>query len=115
MSPADIYPCSSKLTTLSPADNLVQYFTVVPSHCWYGGNRYECALSLSCAFAGAKSLDLCDGGLVWSCCVPKSEVLVDDFETYGISEHESTRHNASGQRKKTSTKGDNWVNETVIS
>jgi len=30
------------------------YVSVVPNHCWYEGTRYECGLSLSCVFAGAK-------------------------------------------------------------
>ena len=30
------------------------FFSVVPNHCWYQSNKYECGLSLSCVFAGAK-------------------------------------------------------------
>ena len=26
----------------------------MPNHCWYQSNKYECGLSLSCVFAGAK-------------------------------------------------------------
>ena len=29
-------------------------FPVVPNHCWYQSTKYECGLSLSCVFAGAK-------------------------------------------------------------
>jgi len=48
---------------------------VVPNHCWYQGNQYECGLSLSCVFAGAKAMDLCNGGMIWSCCVPRDRVV----------------------------------------
>ena len=48
-----------------------QSFQVVPNHCWYQGHQYQCGLSLSCVFSGSKPLDLCNGGMVWSCCVPR--------------------------------------------
>ena len=55
-----------------PHDSYV--VAVVPNYCWYGGQQYECGLSLSCVFSGAKALDLCNGGMIWSCCVPKDRV-----------------------------------------
>lgn len=48
---------------------------VVPNHCWYSGVQYDCGLSLSCVFAGAKAMDLCNGGMIWSCCVPRDRVV----------------------------------------
>jgi hypothetical protein len=39
---------------------------IVPDHCWYRGEKYECALSMTCAIAGKKSMDLCNGGLIWT-------------------------------------------------
>jgi len=48
---------------------------VVPNHCWYQGTQYECGLSLSCVFAGAKAMDLCNGGMIWSCCVPRDRIV----------------------------------------
>ena len=42
--------------------------------CWYSGAQYECGLSLSCVFAGAKAMDLCNGGMIWSCCVPRDRI-----------------------------------------
>ena len=51
-----------------------QIFSVVPNYCWYANDRYECGLSLSCVFSGAKALDLCNGGMIWSCCVPRDRV-----------------------------------------
>ena len=44
----------------------------VPNHCWYQGHQYSCGLSVSCVFSGNNPLDLCNGGMVWSCCVPGS-------------------------------------------
>ena len=46
----------------------------VPNFCWHKGHKYECGLSLSCVFAGNKALDLCNGGMIWSCCVPRDQV-----------------------------------------
>ena len=28
---------------------------------------------MSCTFSGNKALDLCNGGMVWSCCIPKAK------------------------------------------
>lgn len=53
---------------------------VVPNHCWYQGNKYECGLSLSCVFSGAKAMDLCNGGMIWSCCVPRDKVRPDQAQ-----------------------------------
>ncbi len=55
--------------------------SVVPNHCWYRGYKYDCGVSLSCVFAGRKALDLCNGGMVWSCCVPRA--AVDEIEVDG--------------------------------
>ena len=37
-------------------------------------------------FSGSKALDLCNGGMVWSCCVPRSRVNSEDEEIYGAIE-----------------------------
>ena len=36
-------------------------------------------------FAGSKPLDLCNGGMVWSCCVPRARTngLEEDFSDPG--------------------------------
>ena len=52
----------------------INFTSVVPNHCWYANERYECGLSLSCVFSGAKALDLCNGGMIWSCCVPRDRL-----------------------------------------
>jgi len=47
---------------------------LVPNNCWYRGSKYECALSITCAVQGQKSLDLCNGGLIWTCCVDRDQI-----------------------------------------
>ena len=47
---------------------------IVPNHCWYRGEKYDCALSLTCAISGKKSMDLCNGGLIWTCCIDRDKV-----------------------------------------
>ena len=39
---------------------MIFFISVVPNHCWYQSNKYECGLSLSCVFAGAKVLHTTD-------------------------------------------------------
>jgi len=42
-------------------------------------------VSLRCVFGGKKALDLCNGGMVWSCCVPRAMVRDEhdaDFEEF---------------------------------
>ncbi|XP_047491645.1 proclotting enzyme-like isoform X5 [Penaeus chinensis] len=46
----------------------------IPQKCWYKSNQYDCGLSVSCVFQGAKPVDLCSGGMIWSCCVPRDKV-----------------------------------------
>ena len=53
---------------------MLLFISVVPNYCWYGGDRFECGLSLSCVFSGAKAMDLCNGGMIWSCCVPRDRI-----------------------------------------
>lgn len=48
--------------------------SLVPNHCWYRGKKHECGLSITCAISGKKSMDLCNGGMIWSCCVSQDEV-----------------------------------------
>ncbi|XP_076061251.1 uncharacterized protein LOC143037031 [Oratosquilla oratoria] len=54
-------------------DFIVNPFSI-PQKCWYRSKQYGCGLSVSCVFQGAKPLDLCSGGMIWSCCVPRNEV-----------------------------------------
>lgn len=46
-------------------------FTVIPQTCRYKGRKFECGLSISCVLSGGKPVDLCSGGMIWSCCVDR--------------------------------------------
>ncbi|KAF2361969.1 hypothetical protein FHG87_007267 [Trinorchestia longiramus] len=54
-----------------PTDNFAE---AIPQTCWYKSTKYNCGLSVSCVFQGARPLDLCNGGMIWSCCVPRDRV-----------------------------------------
>ncbi|XP_018338271.1 PREDICTED: LOW QUALITY PROTEIN: uncharacterized protein LOC108746171 [Trachymyrmex septentrionalis] len=47
---------------------------MIPQTCKYKGARFECGLSISCVFNGGRPLDLCSGGLIWSCCVDDEDI-----------------------------------------
>ena len=59
---------------------------LVPNYCWYRGEKYECGLSLTCAMTGRKSMDLCNGGLIWTCCVDRDKIDVIDPKLGAISD-----------------------------
>ncbi|XP_068217475.1 serine proteinase stubble-like isoform X2 [Palaemon carinicauda] len=75
------YEIRDTTTTVSPNitetrgifDFLVNPFAI-PQKCWYKSNQYDCGLSVSCVFQGSKPMDLCSGGMIWSCCVPRDRV-----------------------------------------
>ncbi|KAL9913686.1 trypsin isoform 5-T5 [Glossina fuscipes fuscipes] len=46
-------------------------FDLIPQTCRYRGKKFECGLSISCVLSGGKPVDLCSGGMIWSCCVDK--------------------------------------------
>ncbi|KAF4521317.1 hypothetical protein B566_EDAN002321, partial [Ephemera danica] len=48
---------------------------MIPQSCWYRGDKYDCALSLTCMLGSRKPLDLCSGGMIWSCCVPHHKLV----------------------------------------
>ena len=59
---------------------------LVPNYCWYRGEKYECGLSLTCAMTGKKAMDLCNGGLIWTCCVDRDKIDVIDPKLGAISD-----------------------------
>ena len=59
---------------------------LVPNHCWYRGFKYECGLSLTCAMTGKKAMDLCNGGLIWTCCIDRDKIDVIDPKLGAISD-----------------------------
>ncbi|KAG5868804.1 hypothetical protein JTB14_032484 [Gonioctena quinquepunctata] len=44
---------------------------MIPQSCRFRGLKYECGLSISCVLGGGRPLDLCSGGMIWSCCVDR--------------------------------------------
>ncbi|KAL0268738.1 UNVERIFIED_CONTAM: hypothetical protein PYX00_010560 [Menopon gallinae] len=63
---------------------------MIPQTCWYKGVKFDCGLSISCVLAGGKPLDLCSGGMIWSCCVSTEKIPAKD-PAFG------TLHNATMQ------------------
>jgi hypothetical protein len=59
---------------------------LVPNNCWYRGEKYDCDLSLTCAIKGRKSLDLCNGGLIWTCCVDREKIDKIDPDLGALSD-----------------------------
>ncbi|XP_063976293.1 serine proteinase stubble isoform X3 [Diachasmimorpha longicaudata] len=47
---------------------------LIPQTCKYKGTRFECGLSISCVLGGGRPVDLCSGGLIWSCCVDDDDI-----------------------------------------
>lgn len=52
--------------------------SVIPQTCKYRSKKYECGLSISCILGGGKPMDLCSGGMIWSCCVDVAPAQQDD-------------------------------------
>ena len=52
-------------------------FSVIPQTCRYKSKKYECGLSISCVLSGGQPMDLCSGGMIWSCCVDKASPSQD--------------------------------------
>ncbi|KAF0301552.1 Serine proteinase stubble [Amphibalanus amphitrite] len=68
---------------------------VIPQKCSYRGSQYDCGVSVGCVLRGRKAIDLCDGGMVWSCCVPR-DVADKDYAA------EATVSNAGANISNTS-------------
>ncbi|XP_058987048.1 serine proteinase stubble isoform X4 [Musca domestica] len=56
---------------------------LIPQTCRYRGQKFECGLSISCVLSGGKPLDLCSGGMIWSCCVDKDENSAEETSNAG--------------------------------
>lgn len=70
--------------------NMVTRIIVIPQTCWYNGNKFDCGLSISCVLEGGKPVDLCSGGMIWSCCVSRDKV-----QTSASSSSSSTTSSSS--------------------
>ena len=64
-------------STENQTENVVK---LIPNNCWYRGDKYECSLSITCAISGKKSMNLCNGGLIWSCCVNRD--MIDKIDPH---------------------------------
>ncbi|XP_026674445.1 uncharacterized protein LOC108631127 isoform X5 [Ceratina calcarata] len=47
---------------------------MIPQSCTYKGATFDCGLSISCVLGGGRPVDLCSGGLIWSCCVDDDDI-----------------------------------------
>lgn len=66
---------------------------VIPQTCRYKSKKYECGLSISCVLNGGKPMDLCSGGMIWSCCV---DLLADNTQHQEDDSYQpGSIHNAS--------------------
>ncbi|XP_022664056.1 plasminogen-like isoform X1 [Varroa destructor] len=60
------------LQTLTNIINVARYILSFPQKCFFRGNSYGCGFGVSCWMQGKRPVDLCNGGVVWSCCVPRN-------------------------------------------
>ncbi|XP_055596900.1 serine proteinase stubble-like isoform X5 [Uranotaenia lowii] len=65
-----------------------EFDRMIPQTCRHKGRKFECGLSISCVLGGGKPVDLCSGGMIWSCCIDR------DFHPESESEQGAV-HNAS--------------------
>jgi len=65
---------------LGGADDKQDNPVFIPNYCWFRGEQYGCNLATTCLFQGAKAMDLCDGGMLWSCCVPRDVINKADVD-----------------------------------
>ncbi|XP_076679294.1 uncharacterized protein LOC143374760 isoform X1 [Andrena cerasifolii] len=47
---------------------------MIPQTCTYKGATFDCGLSISCVLGGGRPVDLCSGGLIWSCCIDDDDI-----------------------------------------
>ncbi|XP_025264096.1 uncharacterized protein LOC105248715 isoform X1 [Camponotus floridanus] len=62
---------------------------MIPQTCKYKGAKFECGLSISCVFGGGRPVDLCSGGLIWSCCVDDDDIPEKIRPTVGLLQNAS--------------------------
>jgi len=73
--------CSSVLVLIISALLICDFFSTssssplilaFPQQCHYQGEQYQCGTGMGCWMQGMRPVDLCSGGVMWSCCVPHS-------------------------------------------
>ncbi|CAL1680497.1 unnamed protein product [Lasius platythorax] len=62
---------------------------MIPQTCKYKGTKFECGLSISCVLGGGRPVDLCSGGLIWSCCVDDDDIPEKIRPTVGLLQNAS--------------------------
>ncbi|KAM0726002.1 Serine proteinase stubble [Formica fusca] len=62
---------------------------MIPQTCKYKGTKFECGLSISCVLGGGRPVDLCSGGLIWSCCVDDDDIPEKIRPTAGLLQNAS--------------------------
>ncbi|XP_039297521.1 serine proteinase stubble isoform X1 [Nilaparvata lugens] len=84
---------------------------MIPQSCWYNGAKFDCGLSISCVLEGGKPLDLCSGGLIWSCCVSRDNVHSSSDPNIGALENATLQflvsHNRPGYHQPQSSESQN--------
>ncbi|XP_055380274.1 serine proteinase stubble isoform X2 [Condylostylus longicornis] len=65
---------------------------LIPQSCRFKGHKFECGLSISCVLGGGKPMDLCSGGMIWSCCVDKDKSSIEPEPQVGLVQNAKNHH-----------------------
>ncbi|XP_046416233.1 uncharacterized protein LOC124177657 isoform X2 [Neodiprion fabricii] len=72
---------------------------MIPQTCKYKGTKFDCGLSISCVLGGGRPVDLCSGGLIWSCCVDDDDIPEKDPQpSVGLLQNATFTLNLGHQR-----------------
>ncbi|XP_050462799.1 uncharacterized protein LOC126857427 isoform X1 [Cataglyphis hispanica] len=71
---------------------------MIPQTCKYKGTKFECGLSISCVLGGGRPVDLCSGGLIWSCCVDDDDIPEKIRPTTGLLQNATFSINLGHQQ-----------------
>ncbi|XP_025073971.1 LOW QUALITY PROTEIN: uncharacterized protein LOC105426816 [Pogonomyrmex barbatus] len=71
---------------------------MIPQTCKYRGAKFECGLSISCVLGGGRPVDLCSGGLIWSCCVDDDDIPEKPRPTVGLLQNATFSINLGHQQ-----------------
>ncbi|CAL1680496.1 unnamed protein product [Lasius platythorax] len=71
---------------------------MIPQTCKYKGTKFECGLSISCVLGGGRPVDLCSGGLIWSCCVDDDDIPEKIRPTVGLLQNATFSINLGHQQ-----------------
>lgn len=89
---------------------------VIQPNCEYKGVKYNCGLSLACTLAGGVTKDLCNGGPLWQCCVPKSADNENTVQTPVFSLNDASKLSSTlpfrlDEEENESTKQLTWLSD----